>query len=146
MTISGVDIPDPSVITGSDVVVYIDGRRALYLTDVMPDFQYNQNEIRGLGSWFALGTRSMFFSGSFSATAHLLAQPEEGSLPSLPVMEEILINRANVFEFREKSTGRRIMRTLAKLNTEGANFSTVQLSQRRLSFMIISVQILEGYN
>ena len=142
----GLNIPDPSVITGSDALVFIDGRKALYLTDVMPDYQYNQNEIRGIGSWFSLGVRSMFFSGSFSASAHLLSKPEEGSLPSLPVMEEILTSKPNILEFREKSTGRRIMRVLAKLNTEGFNLSAVQLSQRRLSFIIIRVQVLEAYN
>ena len=141
-----VELPDPSIITGSDALVYIDGQKALYLTDVMPDFQYNQNEVRGIGSWFALGARSMFFSSSFSATAHLLSKPEEGSLPSLPVIEEILRAKPNVIEFREKSTGRRIMRVIAKLNTEGFSLSAVQLSQRRLSFIIIRVQVLEAYN
>ncbi len=144
--IQQVELPDPSVITGSDAVVYVDGRKAMFLTDVMPDFQYNQSEVRGIGSWFSLGLRSMFFSGSFSASAHLLSQPEDGSIPSLPVMEEILTAKPNIFEFREKSTGRRIMRLFAKLNTEGFHISAVQLAQRRLSFLIIRALPLEAYN
>lgn len=136
---------NPSVLTGSDINVYMNMKKVAFLTDLNPNWSYNQQEIRGIGSWFALGTRSAFFSGTFDATAHVLSQPEDG-VPGLPQMEEILTAGPSIFEVREKSTGRRIMRIIAKINSEGANISANQLSARRMSFLVTYVQLLEAWN
>lgn len=145
MALDGINPLDPKVLTGSDASVFMDGKPLLFLTDLSPDWNYNQQEIRAIGSWFAKGTRSVKFTGTFSATAHLITTEEDG-LPRLPQMEEILTAPPLVVEVREKSSGVRIMRFTAKLNTEGVNLSSDTLSGRRLSFVLIQVQLLEGFH
>jgi len=142
------DIPDTSVLVGSNAQVYIDGKLAAYVDDIDIDENYNQTDIRAIGDFFPKDTKALFSDGSFSGKMWIVTDDKDpGSIvKSLPDLTNILTKKGNLWEFREKSTGKRIVRCVAKLNTRRMNISTTQPSTRNVSFKIIRIQHMEGDN
>lgn len=142
------DIPDTSILVGSNAQVYIDGKIAAYVDDIDIDENYNQTDIRAIGDFFPKDTKALFFEGSFSGKMWIITDEKDpGSVVgSLPDLTNILTKKGNLWEFREKSTGKRILRCVAKLNTRRMNISTTAPSTRNVSFKIIRIQHMEGDN
>ena len=136
---------DPSVLKGADAIFYLNGKKTIFMSDINLSHNYNPHELRGIGSWFSLGAVSLFYQGNFTANTFVITKPREG-LVKTPVMEEILTAPPMIASIHEKSTGRRVSEIICKLGSEDWNLAANAISGRRMSFMIIFAQHLEGYN
>ena len=138
---------DPSILKGATAHLYMDTgsgiKKVLFIKSIRPQYNYNLEEIRAIGDWFAKGAHSKHFSGTFSAETYVLEEPEEGT-PALPVLDEILTAPPLFAELR--TVTKRVVRFVVKLQSESFNVSWGELAGRNLDFLIIRVQHLEGYN
>ncbi|WCL51521.1 hypothetical protein [Leptospira sp. GIMC2001] len=139
-------VPDTSILVGSNVDVFIDGKRRAFIENVDVDNNYNTEEFYGLGKYFPLDAKSMFYKGNLTGKMHVVTDPEEPGAMNLVDISGILTHKGHEFEFREASTGRRIGRMICKLNTDRHNISNKSATSRDVSFVIIRIQMMEGFN
>jgi len=139
-------IPDTSILVGSNALVYVDDKAVAYMDDVDIDENYNQTDIRAIGDFNPKDIKALFFEGSFSCKLWIITDNKDPGKIKLPDMQNILTTKGHLVEFREKSTGKRIMRVIAKLNTQKTNIGSTQPSSRNCSFKIVKIQHMEAYN
>jgi hypothetical protein len=141
------EVPNTSVLVGSNATVMIDDKVAAYVDDIDIDENYNQTEIMAIGDFFPKDMKPIKFDGSLSGKMWIITDDaDEGSVKSLPDLTNILVHQGNLFEFREKSTGKVILRAICKLNTNKTNIGSSAPSSRNVSFKIARVQHGPAYN
>lgn len=140
------EVIDTSVLVGSNCDVYIDGVRRAFIEQVQVSNQYNTESIYGLGKYFPLDAKSMFYAGTLTGQMHVVTNPNEPGAMNLAKLSQILTHKGHVFEFREASTGTRIAQYYCKLNTDDHTIANKQVTSRSVSFVIIRPRMMEGFN
>jgi hypothetical protein len=140
------EVIDTSILVGSNVDVYIDKVRRAFIENVDVDHNYNQEEFYGLGNFFPLDSKAMFYKGNLTGKMHVVTDPNEPGAMNLVTLSKILTHKGHDMEFREASTGRRIAQYVCKLNTDRHNISNKQATSRDVSFVIVRPRMMEGFN
>ncbi|MDI7166637.1 hypothetical protein [Leptospira santarosai] len=141
------DLPDPSILVGSNAEVYIDGVIAAYVNDIDIDENYNQTPFYALGDFFPKTTKPLRFEGNLTGKMFIITDDKDpGAVKTLPDLSNIISHKGNLLEFREKSTGKRILRALCKLDTRKTGLSTESGTASNISMKIIRIQKKEAYN
>jgi len=137
---------DTSILVGSNVDVLVDGKVRAFIENVDVDHNYNQEEFYGLGKFFPLDSKPMYYKGGLTGKLHVVTDPNEPGAMNLVTLSKILTHKGHEFEFREASTGRRIAMYWCKLNTDRHNISNKQATSRDVSFIIVRPRMMEGFN
>ncbi|WP_061232478.1 hypothetical protein [Leptospira noguchii] len=141
------DLPDPSILVGSNAEVYIDGNVVAYINEIELNENYNQTPIYVVGQYFPVAIKPMRFEGDLAGKIFIITDDKDpGTVKTLPDLSNIITHRGNLLEFREKGTDRRILRAICKLDSRRTGVNTDTPSASNISMKILRIQKKEAYN
>ena len=140
------DVKQIANLSGTNVAVFVDGKKVAYFENVKVDEKYNQTNLDVIGQFFPINTMPTKFDGTLSGKLWLITDPADELKITLPDLTEILSHKGSLFEFRQQDTDTPILRAICKLDSRTTTFSSGEAVSADVNFKIIRVQHTEAYN